>query len=238
MAQPTFILVHGAWHGAWSWRDLGAEFDRRGVAWRALNLPSSQRGGDPLADLDQDAARVAEVCELDGDVVLVGHSYGGAVISEAAHLVTNLERMVYIAALVPQVGQSATDASREVKVRTQLDDAMELEGSYLRLDPDKARGALYNDCTREIGDWATAQLSVQTLASFRSARRGGDVPVASRYILCRQDHAIDPELQRVMARRTDEVIAIESGHCPFLSQPGDLSELILAVATDEPARAN
>ncbi|HUX04071.1 MAG TPA: alpha/beta fold hydrolase [Acidimicrobiales bacterium] len=232
MTQPTFILVHGAWHGAWSWRDLGAEFDRRGVTWRALNLPSSQRGGDPLADLDQDAVRVADACEVDGDVVLVGHSYGGAVISEAAHLVTNLERMVYVAALVPEVGQSATDASREVRVRTELDAAMELDGDYIRLDPTKAASALYHDCTREVSDWATAQLSVQTLASFRSARKGVDVPVPSRYILCRQDRAIDPALQQVMARRTNEVIAIESGHCPFLSRPSQLCEILLASSTD------
>ena len=228
MALPTFILVHGAWHGAWSWRDLGVELDRRDAPWRAVSLPSSQRGGDPLADLDQDALRVADACEVEGGVVLVGHSYGGAVISEAAHLIENLERMVYVAALAPNVGQSATDASREVRVRTQLDEAMELDGDYLRLNPDKAAAALYHDCHREVSEWAVSQLSVQTLASFRSVRKGPNVPVESRYILCRQDRAIDPSLQSVMAQRTDEVISIESGHCPFLSRPAELSELLLA----------
>jgi pimeloyl-ACP methyl ester carboxylesterase len=228
MAEPTYLLVHGAWHGAWCWQHLGTELDARSVRWRAVDLPSSQRGGDPKADLAQDAAVVAEASELDGPTILVGHSYAGAVIAEAAHLITGLEKLIYVAALVPLVGQSATDASREVKVRTELDEAIGLEGELLILDAARAPSALYQDCTPDLQAWALAQLSTQTLASFRSARRGPDVAVPSTYVLCRDDHAIDPSLQQKMAERTSRVIEVEGGHCPFLARPSALADALLS----------
>ena len=92
------------------------------------------------------------------------------VATEVAPAIAQLERIVYIAALVPAPGQCATDVSREVRVRTLLDEAIEVDGDFLRLNPSKARAALYDDCTTEIADWAIAQLSSQTIASFRTAR--------------------------------------------------------------------
>lgn len=226
MTTPTYVLVHGAWGGPWCWRDLTAELDDRHVAWRAVDLPSSQRDGDPLADLDQDAAVVAAACEGLEDVVLVGHSYGGAVVAQAAHQVGELSRIVYIAAIVPETGESATDVSRLVRVRTTLDEAMVLDGPILRLEPNLASAALYHDCDPSTRDWAISQLSTQTLASFRSPRTGLDVPVTSRYVACLDDHAVDPSLQDILAARCDERVELASGHSPFFSHPGELADLI------------
>ena len=228
MTSPTYVLVHGAWSGPWYWRDLTAQFDERGVAWRTVDLPSAQRDGDPLADLDQDAAVVATACEGLGNVVLVGHSYGGAVVTQAAHLVGELSRIVYIAAIVPAKGESATDVSRLVPVRTILDEAMTLEGPVLRLNPDLVAAAFYHDCEPAIQGWAIPQHSTQTLASFRSPRTGPDVPVASRYIVCRDDRAIDPSLQDILATRCSERVDLPSGHSPFFSHPAELADLITA----------
>ncbi len=228
MTAPTYVLVHGAWGGPWCWRDLTSQFDQRGVAWRAVDLPSSQTGGDPLADLDQDAALVAGACEGLGNVVLVAHSYGGAVVSQAAHLVGELTHLVFIAAIVPARGESATDVSRLVRVRTTLDEAMVLDGPILRLNPELAGAALYEDCDPTTREWALGQLSTQTLASFRSPRTGPDVPVASRYVACRDDRAIDPSLQEILAARCDERVELSSGHSPFFSHPSELADLIIA----------
>jgi pimeloyl-ACP methyl ester carboxylesterase len=113
MTQPTYLLVHGAWGGAWVWRDVGAELTRRDVPWTAVDLPSSLHGAHPNTYLADDAKEVVEVAKFDGPVVLVGHSYGGAVICEAAESVAHLERLVYVAALVPLLGESATETTRE-----------------------------------------------------------------------------------------------------------------------------
>ena len=150
------------------------------------------------------------------------------VATEVAPSIAHLERIIYIAALVPNVGQSATDTSREVRVRTLLDEAIEVDGDYLRLRAPLARAALYDDCTTEVADWAIAQLSSQTIASFRSPRTSTTSNTASLYIKCEKDHAIDPSLQDIMAARCDDVATLCSGHCPFLSTPSDLCDLLTA----------
>ena len=96
---PLVLLIHGAWHGAWCWAPLQAQLDERGIASMAIDLPGHGASLLPLGDLHGDAAHVADVVSaLDRRVILVGHSYGGAVITEAAvaservaHLVLKLE---------------------------------------------------------------------------------------------------------------------------------------------------
>src|SRR5580692_10957430 len=74
----SIVLVHGAWHGAWAWERVLPLLTAAGVACRALDLPGHGEDGGPFGDLDADIARVRETLdEVDGDAVLVGHSYGG-----------------------------------------------------------------------------------------------------------------------------------------------------------------
>jgi pimeloyl-ACP methyl ester carboxylesterase len=230
MSEATYILVHGAWGGSWSWRDVGKQLSRRDIPWTALDLPSSTRGAHPNTYLADDAREVIEIAKLDGPVVLVGHSYGGAVVVEAADQVPNLERIVYIAALVPALGQSPSEAKAEVDIMTRLDDAIERDGEFLVLNPVLAHAALYQDCKEKVAAWAVSQLTPQTVASFRSPRSSFEVDVPSRYIVCTDDNAIDPTLQKVMSERCTEVVTLESDHSPFLSRPGVLTDLLVADA--------
>ena len=227
MPQPTFILVHGAWHGAWCWRDLTHELDQRSAAWRALDLPSSHGDDAGTDDLESDAAAVARLATVGGPVVLVGHSYGGAVISEAASRIDHLVGLVYLAALRPKVGQSASEAARVVPVRTAMDDGLKVDGPFVRLGGDDAATSLYLECSPEVQAWAIPQLVRQTLASFRSRRTTPDADVPSRYVLCSNDRALDPSLQGEMAKGCGEVIELSSDHSPYLSHPGQCAELIL-----------
>ncbi|HVB70806.1 MAG TPA: alpha/beta fold hydrolase [Acidimicrobiales bacterium] len=217
MDRLTYVLVHGAWHGAWCWRDVTAELDRRGVAWRTLDLPSGRDTGAGSSDLADDASAVATAAEGSGPVVLVGHSYAGAVIAEAAANVDELSSLVFIAALIPGLGQSANDASRELRVRTSLDEAIVVDGPLLRIDPERASEAFYGDCSPSDQEWAIAHLGTQTLASFLSARQTPDPSVPRRYILCDRDRAIDPALQELMSQRCDDILRLTSDHSPFIS---------------------
>jgi pimeloyl-ACP methyl ester carboxylesterase len=228
VSTPTYLLVHGGWSGAWCWPKLESEFDRRGIKWIAVDLPSSKNRGDSSIALADDAASVAMNVRDDGRYILVGHSYGGAVITEVAPLIPNLERLIYIAALVPKIGQSATDVARMIPTRTLLDDAIEVDGEYLRLNPHLAYSALYSDCPSPVASWAVDKLSKQTIASFRAGRTSADVDVESLYIRCTQDQAIDPQLQELMSERCDIVFDMRSDHSPFLSQPTNLCEAILS----------
>jgi pimeloyl-ACP methyl ester carboxylesterase len=228
MDKTTYVLVHGAWGGAWCWETFTKDLDAHGAKWRSLDLPSSQLDGDPNGDLAADARVVVAVAnEVSGPVVLVGHSYAGTVITEAAPAVTSLEGLFYIAATVPDIGQSHSDTARLVKVRTEMDNAIHVDGPLLRLDLDAAAIALYQDCTPERRDWAKSHLSIQTLASFRGVRTSPTVDVPTRYVLCRQDHALDASLQELLCQRCDETIEIDSDHSPFLSHSEQLADILV-----------
>ena len=227
MDSPTYLLVHGAWGGAWCWRDVGAEFDRRGVSWKAVDLPSSKNGADPATGLAEDAAAVAALADGQGPYILVAHSYGGAVVAEVASRISNLERCFYVAALMPGPGESATDASRQVQVRTLLDDAIEVDGDFLRLRSDLAGAALYNNCDVDVAKWAVEHLSTQTIASFRSPRKSENATAEKIYVRCTDDHAIDPQIQQLMSEECDFALDLESDHSPFLSAPSQLCDVIL-----------
>ncbi len=231
MTEPTYVLVPGAYHGAWCWRLVGEELDRRGVAWAALDLPSATTGAHPETFLRDDADEVVAAAAPLGAVVLVGHSYAGAVVAEAAPEVAGLVGLVDVAALVPEPGESAYECVRRVPGRTRLDEATRHEAGILSLDPDLAREALYADCDEAVAVWALANLSTQTLASFRSPRTAPPVEVPTTYVVCTLDAAIDPLLQQLLAARCDETVTLESGHCPMLSRPADLVEAILAAPT-------
>ena len=228
MPKATLLLVHGAWGGAWCWRDFRNVLNQRGVASLGVELPSSRLDATPETALADDAAAVYEASRgVDGPLVLVAHSYGGAVITEVAPRISGLERLVYVAALVPHTGQSATDTSREVRARTLLDEAMRVDGEVLRLESELAQRALYGECNLETARWAASQLSVQTLASFRAPRTSEGVAAPSRYVICTNDLAVDPQLQLLMAQRCDETRSIPSDHSPFLSHPDTLFDAVM-----------
>lgn len=103
--NPTIVFVHGAWHGPWVWDRLRRKLP--GLDARAVDLPSSGSDPDRLGDLydDADVLRAA-VAEVDGPVVVVTHSYGGMVATEALTDVPNVQQVVYLAAFVPDEGES------------------------------------------------------------------------------------------------------------------------------------
>lgn len=228
MTSPTYLLVHGGWGGVWCWRDLGARLDERGLAWSALDLPSSH---DPSGDatLADDADAVVGAAAGLGPVVVVAHSYAGAVALEALPRLGDVESVVFVAAYVPHVGESVTQIARTAPERTLLDDAIVADGPLLRLDPSLAGDALYGACDPATRSWAVSRLGAQTKASFRSARTAPDAPVPRRYVVCHADEAVDPEVQAAMSGRCDEWVALGTDHSPFFSAPALLAD-VLAVA--------
>lgn len=98
MSLPTIVLVHGFWGDAAHWAGVITKLNAKGYKQQAVELP--------LTSPADDAERTRKmVKQIDGDVVLVGHSYGGAVITEAGRL-PNVKGLVYIAAFAPDVGES------------------------------------------------------------------------------------------------------------------------------------
>jgi pimeloyl-ACP methyl ester carboxylesterase len=228
VAAPTYLLVHGAWHGSWCWERFAGVLDQRGVAWKAIDLPSSANA-DPAVDMMADVREVHRVATDLGPLVIVAHSYAGAVVTEAAPQIADLRGILYLAALIPRLGQSASDVTREYGLRSPLDEAIRRDDGMLRLELEPAALALYGDCDEETRGWAITKISSQTLASFRTARTSENSAVASTYVICQRDEALLPEVQERIAQCCDEVVAIDSDHSPFLSHPHELADLVASM---------
>lgn len=175
MTAASVVLVHGAWHGAWCWDAVIPLLRDAGVAVVAVDLPGHGDDRQPLADLHGDAGKVRSVLdEVEGPVVLVGHSYGGAVITEAG-LHPAVERLVYIAAFNldedEAVGRAAMreadTASIDHSDRPDLGAALRSddEGRTTTIATERAAEILYNDCSALV---APGQSQIR--AEGRSAR--------------------------------------------------------------------
>lgn len=225
MAERTVVLVHGAWHGAWCWEKVTPHLDAAGVAWRALDLP--------LRSLDGDVASVrALLDEVDGPVVLAGHSYGGAVITAAgAH--PSVEHLVFLAALTPAEGESCSACYAESGAPgTELGHAFEIdEARDVTLDP-AAIGLLYNRCSDEDAEAAYRRLRPIAMDCFTASPAAiAWQATPTTYAVCSADLGIHPELQRALAKRCGgEVVEWDLDHSPFYSDPATTAALLVATA--------
>lgn len=234
--MPTFVLVHGAWHGGWCWGPVQKLLQERGHRVTAPDLPGHGQDGTDLSEvsLARYVERLEEVIEKEDEpVVLVGHSLGGLSISGVASaLPERVSALVYLAAFVPQTMTPLV----ELQDRLALANAMlvdPLNGSA-DLEEDCIADLFYGDCTPEQQDWASKRLCSQALEPF-FAKLAMDAEAWSRpsrhYIECLQDRAVPLELQREMHEPLGfEVHRLDTAHSPFLSAPESLVELLLQVA--------
>ncbi|MFN8020548.1 MAG: alpha/beta fold hydrolase [Acidimicrobiales bacterium] len=227
---PLVVLVHGAWHGAWCWSTLQDRLDRRGIASLAIDLPGHGASTLPLGDLHGDAQHVADVIDQWGrPVVLVGHSYGGAVITEAAVRTPLVQHLVYLAAFALDAGESVMSALSSFERReVALGAAMrpQDDGTSV-LDPELAADALYGSCPPEVIAPAIARLSPQpngTMVQPVTGSPRGSIP--STYVVCTLDRAVHPDHQVVMSTRCGTSVTLETDHSPFVSAPDATADVI------------
>jgi pimeloyl-ACP methyl ester carboxylesterase len=233
----TLVLVHGAWHGGWAWAGVQARLEAAGIASVAVDLPGHGASTEPLGDLAGDAAHVAGVVDsMDGPVVLVGHSYGGAVITEAAHLHPDgVAHLVYVTAFCLAAGESVSGSAGAWHEQGDLGAAIVHADGVFRLDPVAGAAALYGRCRPEDAAAATAQLGPQPPASLFQPVTGEPWrTVPTTYVVCEEDRAIPESHQRHMAAHClasgGEVVSMDTDHSPFLSMPDATAALLERVA--------
>jgi len=218
-----YLLVHGAWHGAWVWAGVGARLRSAGHRVHAVDLPSHGAPGTPIGGLYDDVEAVrAALADLRRPVVLVGHSYGGAVITEAAAGQENVCHLAYIAAFMPDTGQSILDT-----VGGNPPFWWRVSADGTTVTPDQPKGLFYNDCDDATADAAVAKLLPQSYASLSQPVRAAawhDIP--STYLVTLRDQVGSPEIQRIIGSVADKMLDIDTGHSPMLSKPGVLAEML------------
>lgn len=208
------VLVHGLFHQGAHMDALAAALRRRGAR---VQAPQLHRGS-----LEADVAAVQTVVdECATPPVLVGHSYGGAVVADVHGGCGD----VFVAAFVPEVGESCAelggpDAPVNAWVRPHPSG-----GSFV--PPESARELFYADCTAEDAARATDLLVPQAAGHGRGVvRRATWKDVPSHYVVCDADRAVSPALQREMAQRCDSRQHVAASHSPYISRPEFLAEVI------------
>lgn len=219
--KPTVVLVHGFWGGAAHWAKAIVELDKRGYA-------SVFAVENPLTSLADDAERTRKmVAQVDGPVLLVGHSYGGAVITEAGDL-PNVVGLVYVAAFAPDAGESPGQLTQEMPPAGADSIAPDSDG-YLWIQQDRFRE---NFCQDLPADEALV-MAVTQKGPLGSTF--GDTVTAPAwkakpcwYQVSTDDRMINPDNQRRMAARMNpvKVIEIASSHASLASHASEIVDLI------------
>jgi pimeloyl-ACP methyl ester carboxylesterase len=236
--STSVVLVHGAWHGSWCFDRVMPLLEAAGVPAIAIDLPGHGHDPGPFTDLHGDAARVMETLDrLNGDVVLLGHSYGGAVITEAG-VHPAVTHLVYLCALALTEDETAaaaggadvTGLSYEGRPNAADGLIFHPDGTSTLTAP-TAAACLYNDCDPDTVAWCVSQLGPQPMENLNqtpAAVAWKERP--STYIVCSEDLIIHPGLQASLATRCTHSHTWPTGHSPFVSNPQLLASLLVELA--------
>lgn len=238
--MTTYVLVHGAWLGAWAWHEVVPRLESAGHEVVAVDLPAHGVDTTPPGSvtLDDYVGRVVgAVDSADEPVVLVGHSAGGVTIGQTAERVPeSVESLVYVAAFLLDDGQSLLDLVEEDEDAA-VEQVVDEERGVSTLEPGSIEAAFYADCSAADVTLAELLLRPEPLAPIAtpvdvSDERFGSVPRA--YVRCAADRAITPSNQELMLEGLpcDAIYEMETGHAPFFADPETLTEHLLAVPDD------
>ncbi|GGV13561.1 hypothetical protein GCM10010275_63390 [Streptomyces litmocidini] len=219
--KPTIVLVHGFWGGAAHWANVIVELNKRGHdRIRAVE--------NPLTSLADDAERTRKMIQqVDGPVVLVGHSYGGAVITEAGDL-PNVVALVYVAAFAPDAGESPGGISQELPPAAIENLAPDSDG-YLWLRQDK----FHESFAQDLAPDEALVMAVTQKAPLASAFGDNVTAPAWRnkpvwYQVSTEDRMIHPDNERRMARRMNprRTVELDASHASLASRAEEVVDLI------------
>jgi pimeloyl-ACP methyl ester carboxylesterase len=233
--KPTVVLVHGAFADASGWASVERRLQHRGYT---VLAPAN-----PLRGVASDAAYVASVlASISGPIVLVGHSYGGEVITNAATGNLNVKALVYIAAFAPDNGEtsgtlatmfpgSGLTPANLVFRPYPLGNGQTGTDGYI--NPTVFHEVFCADLPTGVANTMAAS---QRPAELATLGQPSGVPawrtIPTWYLVASQDHAIPPASERFMAHRMHaHTVEINSSHVAMISHPNTVTDLILDAAT-------
>ena len=238
--MSTYILVHGAWHGAWCWYKVVPELTRAGHTVITPDLPSLGRDRTPIGDvsLAQWADSICQIVDAaTAPVTLVAHSRGGIVISEVAERrPAKVAVLVYLAAFLLRDGETLLQVAQTDGTSLVLPNLIVADdGTYTTVRADAVKEVFYGACPDQ--DVALAKMLLTPEAMGPSATPvhvtdAGFGRVPRVYIECLRDKAIPVALQRKMYAHwpCQKVFSIDTDHSPFFSAPEELVGHLMTVS--------
>jgi pimeloyl-ACP methyl ester carboxylesterase len=227
-SKPSIVLVHGFWGGAAHWAKVIVELNRRG--YESLHAVEN-----PLTSVSDDAERTQKMIkQVDGPVLLVGHSYGGAVITQAGDL-PNVVGLVYVAAFAPDAGESVAQIGdwRVPQAAAAGNIAPDSDG-YVWIKQDKFQESFCQDLP---ADEALVMAVTQKAPVGSTAGDTISDPAWKKkptwYQVSTNDRMIHPDSERQMAERMKprSTIELDASHASLASQPVAIVDLIDQAAT-------
>jgi pimeloyl-ACP methyl ester carboxylesterase len=228
--KPTIVLIHGAWADGSCWREVIPFLQKSGHKVVAAQLP--------LANFAEDVSFAKRVIEgQKGQVVVVGHSYGGAVITEAATDNANVKALVFIAAFSPDVGESLKSMQAGYAQMPIGDAIVPAAAGFLYLDPAKFHSVMAHDLPEsQAAVLAAVQIPLFGASFATPIKNVAWKTIPSWFLISTADRAIDPDQQRFGAERMGaRVFEVDAGHLPMLSKPKEVAEIIEAAVKWERA---
>jgi len=227
-STPSIVLVHGFWGGAAHWSKVIVELDRRGYG-------SLHAVENPLTSLADDAERTRKmVKQVDGPVLLVGHSYGGAVITEAGDL-PNVVGLVYVAAFAPDTGESLGQISEwRAAEATAAGNVIPDSDGYVWIKQDKFHESFCQDLPADEGLVMAVTQKAPVGSTFGDAFSAPAWKTKPTwYQVSTSDRMIHPDSERKMAERMTPraTIELDASHASLASQPAAIVDLIVRAAT-------
>ena len=238
----TFVLVPGAWHGAWCWERIAPLLEDAGCAVLAPDLGGmGLDAGKVPVTLENWANSVAGLAASEsGKVVLVGHSRGGVVISQACEYVgERIAALVYVSGMLLADGESVLSFGSAHGRSEALASAIltSADGSSFGVRTESVAPAFYNTTAQHWIDRAASLVCQEPTAPNAAPLQLTDERfgrVARYYVECLRDKILPPPLQRYMYERIPcrRVIALDTDHSPFYSAPEDLARALLSIASE------
>lgn len=224
--MTNFVLVHGGFVGGWYWSEVADRLRKAGHRVDVIEqLPSG--GTDPaaLGDLAADAKVVEQTVERVAEpVILVGHSYGGMVITELADLPA-VAHSVYVTAAWPQRGQSLMDLIGAGPPPTWM--SAHDDGTIRTTDDlDLLRQALCADVDEQSAYASLRRFLPLSIASATASSSAPDRGHPTTYIICERDQALPLAAQEQLAAAADHQQRLPSSHTPMMSMPDELADAL------------
>lgn len=238
--MATYVLIHGSLIGGWCWNKIGKVLENKGHFVYAPDLPGHSTDSNISAKEITFEKYVSFVCNLvngiEGKIILVGHSLGGAIVTKVIeHVISKIEKVIYVCAIVPKNGDTIgelmkSDSISEVNNSVQINkEKMQIEVNFEKIDE-----VIFNGCDKNDIAYAKKMVVPQPFLPFTEP-----IILENEYfkmvgrigIVCTEDKSLSPAIQEQMYRDAGcKMFFLNSGHAPYFSKPDELTKILLDCA--------